>query len=59
MRIPKEKLEYLQDEEITPYEEGERPIPLTKEMEDRERRFIRSLGFSFQDDDSSFELDKE
>lgn len=59
MKIPKEKLEYLQDEEITPYEENERPIPFTKEMEDRERQFIKSLGFSFKDDDLFFEPDKE
>lgn len=51
-------LEYLQDEEVTPYEEGERPIPFTKEMEEEGRKFLRSLGLHFKDEDPNYEPDK-
>lgn len=51
MKIPKEYLSYLQDETDAPYEEGERPVPLTPEKDIKNREYLHSLGFTFEDED--------
>lgn len=53
MKIPKEYLSYLQDETDAPYEEGERPIPLTPEKDIKNREYLHSLGLTFEDEENS------
>lgn len=52
MKIPKEYLSYLQDETDAPYEEGERPVPLTPEKDIKNREYLHSLGLTFDDEEN-------